>query len=127
MDEDGFVTYRQRIKRMIITSGYNVYPAQIEEVLEKHRAVADATVIGVPHPYKIEVGKVFAVLNDGYDPEEVKSELIELCKKNLAVYAIPREWEFCDSLPKTIVGKTDYRKLQEEELEKRGKEERGQD
>ena len=126
MDEDGFVTYRQRIKRMIITSGYNVYPAQIEEVLEKHHAVADATVIGVPHPYKIEVGKVFAVLNDGYDPEEVKSELIELCKKNLAVYAIPREWEFCDSLPKTIVGKTDYRKLQEEELEKREKEERGQ-
>ena len=123
MDEDGFITYRQRIKRMIITSGYNVYPAQIEEVLEKHPAVSEVTVIGVPHPYKIEVGKVFAVLRDGFDPEAVKEELIELCKKNLAVYAIPREWEFCDSLPKTIVGKTDYRKLQEEELERRKKEE----
>ena len=108
---------------MIITSGYNVYPAQIEEVLEKHPAVSEVTVIGVPHPYKIEVGKVFAVLRDGFDPEAVKEELIELCKKNLAVYAIPREWEFCDSLPKTIVGKTDYRKLQEEELERRKKEE----
>lgn len=123
MDEDGFITYRQRIKRMIITSGYNVYPAQIEEVLEKHPAVSEVTVIGVLHPYKIEVGKVFAVLRDGFDPEAVKEELIELCKKNLAVYAIPREWEFCDSLPKTIVGKTDYRKLQEEELERRKKEE----
>ena len=122
MDEDGFVTYRQRIKRMIISSGYNVYPAQIEEVLEKHLSVAEATVVGVPHPYKVEVGKAFVVLKDGADPEETKSELIELCKKNLAVYAIPREWEFCESLPKTIVGKTDYRKLQEEELEKRKKE-----
>ena len=126
MDEDGFVTYRQRIKRMIITSGYNVYPAQIEEVLEKHHAVDEVTVIGVPHPYKIEVGKVFAVLHEGYDPEEVKAELLDLCKKNLAVYAIPREWEFCESLPKTMVGKTDYRKLQEEELEKRKKEESDQ-
>ena len=53
----------------------------------------------------------------------MKQELIDLCKKNLAVYAIPREWEFRESLPKTIVGKTDFRKLQEEELEKRRKEE----
>ena len=123
MDEDGFITYRQRIKRMIVTSGYNVYPAQIEETLEKHPAVEEATVVGVPHPYKIEVGKAFIVLKEGNDPEAVKQELIDLCKKNLALYAIPREWEFRDSLPKTIVGKTDFRKLQEEELEKRRKEE----
>lgn len=119
MDEDGFITYRQRIKRMIITSGYNVYPAQIEEVLESHPGVLDSTVIGVPHPYKIEVGKAYIVLKRGFKEKEVKEELLKLCQKNLAKYAIPREWEFRKSLPKTIVGKVDFRKLQEENKEKR--------
>ena len=122
MDKDGFITYRQRIKRMIITSGYNVYPAQIEEVLETHPGVLDSTVIGVPHPYKIEVGKAYVVLKKGYKEKKVKEELIELCQKNLAKYAIPREWEFRKSLPKTIVGKVDFRKLQQENKKKRVRE-----
>lgn len=122
MDKDGFITYRQRIKRMIITSGYNVYPAQIEEVLESHPGVLDSTVIGIPHPYKIEVGKAYVVLKKSYKEKNVKEELIELCQKNLAKYAIPREWEFRKSLPKTIVGKVDFRKLQQENKEKRVRE-----
>lgn len=122
MRNDGFITYRQRIKRMIITSGYNVYPAQIEEVLESHPGVLDSTVIGIPHPYKIEVGKAYVVLKKGYKEKNVKEELIELCQKNLAKYAIPREWEFRKSLPKTIVGKVDFRKLQQENKEKRVRE-----
>ena len=122
MDEDGFVSYKQRIKRMIVTSGYNVYPSQIEEVLESHEAVMDATVIGIPHPYKVEVGKAFVALNKGYAPtEKLKNELLDLCKKNLAHYAIPKEWEFRRSLPKTIVGKVDFRKLQMENIQKRKK------
>ena len=122
MDEDGFVSYKQRIKRMIVTSGYNVYPSQIEEVLQMHPAVMDATVIGVPHPYKVEVGKAYVALKGGYvASEKLKKELIELCKKNLAYYAIPKEWEFRRSLPKTIVGKVDFRKLQMENIEKRKK------
>ena len=126
MDKDGFFSYKQRLKRMIVTSGYNVYPSQIEEVLEQHEAVLDATVIGVPHPYKVEVGKAYIALNKGYTAnKKLKDELMELCKKNLAHYAIPKEWEFRKSLPKTIVGKVDFRKLQEENMEKRAEEKYG--
>ena len=122
MDKDGYVSYKQRIKRMIVTSGYNVYPSQIEEVLESHPKVMDATVIGVPHPYKIEVGKAYIALKSGYAADEkIKKELLDLCKKNLAYYAIPKEWEFRKSLPKTVVGKVDFRKLQMENIEKRKK------
>ena len=122
MNEDGFVSYKQRIKRMIVTSGYNVYPSQIEEVLESHPAIMDATVIGIPHPYKVEVGKAYIALNKGYiASDKLKDELINLCKKNLAHYAIPKEWEFRKSLPKTIVGKVDFRKLQMENINKRKK------
>lgn len=122
MSKDGFVSYKQRIKRMIVTSGYNVYPSQIEEVLQTHPAVMDATVIGIPHPYKVEVGKAYIALNKGYsETDSLKRELLELCKKNLAYYAIPREWEFRRSLPKTIVGKVDFRKLQMENINKRKK------
>ncbi len=122
MDEEGFITYKQRIKRMIITSGYNVYPAQIEEVLERHPNVHEVCVVGVPHPYKIEIGKAFIVLKEEADEEQTKQELLELCRKNLALYAVPREWEFRTELPKTIVGKVDFRMLQEEELRRREKE-----
>jgi long-chain acyl-CoA synthetase len=122
MDKDGFVTYRQRIKRMIVSSGYNVYPAQIEEVLETHPGVLDSTVIGIPHPYKIEVPKAYIVLKPGFKEAKVKEELEELCKKNLAKYSQVKEFEFRKSLPKTMVGKVDFRKLQEENKEKRLKE-----
>lgn len=115
MDQDGFITYRQRLKRMIITSGYNIYPSQIEEVLERHPAVLDSSVIGVPHPYKMEVAKAYIVLKKGFrESNSLKKELLELCEKNLAKYSIPKEWEFRKSLPKTIIGKVDFKKLQEE-------------
>ena len=120
MDKDGFFSYKQRLKRMIVSSGYNVYPSQIEEVLEQHEAVLDSTVIGVPHPYKVEVAKAYIALKQGYrDTPALRQELLELCEKNLAKYSIPKEWEFRKSLPKTIVGKVDFRKLQEENMEKR--------
>lgn len=115
MDKDGFITYKQRLKRIIITSGYNVYPSQIEEVLLSHDAVLNASVIGVPHQYKKEVAKAFIVLKKGYKKsDELKEELIRLCQKNLAVYSIPKEIEFMDSLPKTVVGKVDFNKLREQ-------------
>lgn len=114
MDENGFITYKQRLKRIIITSGYNVYPSQIEEVLLSHESVLNTSVIGVPHPYKVEVPKAYIVLKKGYKKsEELKEELIRVCKKNLAVYSIPKEIEFIDSLPKTVVGKIDFNKLRE--------------
>lgn len=126
MDEDGYVYYKQRLKRMIVTSGYNVYPSQIEEVLEQHPAVVDSSVIGIPHPYKVEVAKAYIALEKGYkDTPELREELIELCKKNLAAYSIPKEFEFRKSLPKTMLGKVDFRKLQQENIEKRAEEKYG--
>ena len=119
MDKNGFITYKQRLKRMIISSGYNVYPSQIEEVLKKHEAVLNVTVVGVPHPYKVEVPKAYIVLKKGYrNSEKLREELNVLCKENLSHYSIPREYEFIDSLPKTLVGKIDFRKLQEKERRK---------
>ena len=115
MDEDGFITYKQRLKRMIVSSGYNVYPSQIEEVIESHEAVLNCSVVGVPHPYKVEVAKAYIVLKKGYyETDSLKEEIKKLCKENLSHYAIPKEFEYRKSLPKTMVGKVDFRKLQEE-------------
>jgi len=126
MDKDGYITYKQRLKRMIVTSGYNVYPSQIEEVIERHEAVMDCSVIGVPHPYKVEVAKAYIALKQGYrDTPKLRQELLELCKKNLAAYSVPKEFEFRKSLPKTMIGKVDFRKLQQENNEKRAEEKYG--
>ena len=119
MDNDGVFYYRQRIKRMLITSGYNVYPSQIEEVIESHEAVLNCTVIGIPHPYKVQVAKAFIVLKNGYsDSIFTKNSIKDYCKKHLAVYSVPYEFEFRKSLPKTLIGKIDFKKLQEEENNK---------
>ena len=118
MDKDGFITYKQRLKRMIITSGYNVYPSQIEEVISKHEAVLAVSVIGIPHPYKKEVPKAFIVLKKGYyKNNDLVNNIKKLCEKNLAHYAIPKEFEFMPSLPKTIVGKVDFNKLKKSNME----------
>ena len=96
---------------MIITSGYNVYPSHIEEIIEKHPAVLQCTVVGVPHPYKQQVPKAFVVLNEGYKRVETRKELIEYCKKNLSKYMLPSEIIFRKKLPKTLLGKVDFSRL----------------
>ncbi len=119
MDEDGFVYFKQRIKRMIVTSGYNVYPSQLENIIDAHELVQMSCVIGVPDPLKMQKIKAFVVLKDGVTPcDEYKSLLFEYCKKNIAKYAMPYDIEFRSSLPKTLVGKVNYRLLEEEELNK---------
>ena len=112
MDEDGFIFYKGRKKRMIITSGYNVYPSHIEEVIESHPAVLQCTVIGVPHPYKQEVAKAFIVLKTGYHGLFIKAEIKSYCKKNLAKYMVPYYFVYRKNLPKTKLGKVDFKKLQ---------------
>ncbi len=112
MDEDGFIFCKGRIKRMIITSGYNVYPSHIEEVIESHPAVLQCTVVGVPHPYKQEVPKAFIVLKEGYHAIFVKSEIKDYCKKNLAKYMMPHDFVYRKKLPKTKIGKVDFKKLE---------------
>ena len=116
---NGIVYYTQRLKRMIIVSGFNVYPSMIEEVLEKHPAIKKACVIGIPHPYKMHVPKAFIVLKDGIEATpKIKKEIVELCKENLSVYAKPKYFEFRAELPKTLYGKINYKELEKEELEK---------
>ena len=112
---NGIVYYTQRLKRMIVVSGFNVYPANIEEVISKHKAVLKVCVIGIPHPYKMHVPKAIIVLKEGYSENSVLCELQELCQKELSVYGIPREFEFRKDLPKTLYGKIDYQNLEKEE------------
>lgn len=115
IDKDGIIYYRQRLKRMIITSGYNVYPSHIESVIEEHEAVLKCTVVGIPHPYKVEVPKAYIVLKNEYkDNLSVKSSIKKYCEKNLSKYSIPYEFEYRKSLPKTLIGKIDINKLKEE-------------
>lgn len=119
MDEDGFIYFKQRLKRMIVTSGYNVYPSQIENILDGFESVQMSCVIGVPDPYKVQKVKAFVMLKPGYEPnEETKQNILAYCKKNIAKYAMPYDIEFRESLPKTLVGKVAYRVLEEEELAK---------
>jgi len=112
MDEEGFIYFRQRIKRMIVTSGYNVYPSQIENILEGHPAVQRSCVIGVPDPYKMQKVKAFVVLKEGYanTPETVES-IMQHCREHIAKYAMPYTIEVRDSLPTTLVGKVAYTQL----------------
>ncbi len=123
MDEEGFIYFRQRIKRMIVTNGYNVYPSQMENILDGNEYVQMSCVIGVPDSLKVQKVKAFIVLKSGYAPTEaVKKEILEYCKKHIAKYALPYDIEFRDDLPKTLVGKVAYRVLEEEELAKIEKE-----
>lgn len=116
MDPDGFIYFRQRIKRMIVTSGYNVYPSQIENLLDAHECVHMSCVIGVKDPYKMQKVKAFVVLKPGFEAnDETREKIMDYCRKNIAKYALPYEIEFRSELPKTLVGKVAYRILEEEE------------
>ncbi len=112
MDDEGFIYFKQRIKRMIITSGYNVYPSQIENIMEAHPAVRRSCVIGVPDPYKMQKVKAFVILADGVeDSPEIRESIMEHCRKHIAKYALPYVIEVRDSLPTTLVGKIAYTQL----------------
>ena len=119
MDEEGFIFFKGRAKRMIISSGYNVYPAQIENILDAHDKVQMSCVIGVPDSYKMQKVKAFVKPAAGVPAnEQTKKELLDYCSRHIAKYAMPYDIEFREDLPKTLVGKVAYRVLEEEELEK---------
>lgn len=112
MDEDGFIYYRQRLKRLIISSGYNIYPNYIENIICKNPYVDTCAVIGIPHPYKKQVVKVFIVLKDDLKPTtSIKKQIKKYCEENLARYSWPYEYEYRTTLPKTLIGKIDYKHL----------------
>ena len=120
MDDDGYFHFKQRIKRILKVSGIPVFPSQIEDVVSKLPEVRLACAIGVPHPYKMQVVKLFVVLNENApDQETMRQRLISHCEKYLIQYAIPKEIEFCTDLPLTKVGKIDFVSLERIELAKR--------
>ncbi len=116
MDKDGFVYFKGRLKRMIISSGYNIYPTNIENVIDSHPEVRMSCVIGIPHPYKVTAAKAFIVLKDSSkESDELLESIKELVEKNLARFSWPVEYEFRKELPKTLVGKVAFNVLIHEE------------
>jgi long-chain acyl-CoA synthetase len=126
MDSEGFIYFKGRAKRMIVSSGYNIYPAQLENIFDAHEKVQMSCVIGVPDDYKMEKVKVFVKPSNGVPPTEagraaLRDELMAYARKHIAKYAMPYDIEFREDLPKTLVGKVAYRVLEEEEAAKRAK------
>ncbi|MBO7132187.1 acyl--CoA ligase [Candidatus Saccharibacteria bacterium] len=119
LGEDGFFYFAQRLKRIIISSGYNIYPTHLESVINSHEAVLTSTVIGIDHHYKGQVPKAFIVLKPGYKAgKKIEREIRELLERNVPIYALPAAYEFRDKLPTTLVGKVAFKKLEAEEKAK---------
>ena len=119
MDKDGFFYFRVRQKRMIKSSGMNVYPAQVEDILCLHPEVEGACIIGVPDVSQVQRVKGFVILKDpAKESPEMEEALIAHCREHLIKWSCPREIEFRKTLPKTIVGKVAYKVLEQEEIAK---------
>lgn len=116
--KDGFIYFKNRAKRIIITSGYNVFPSQIEEILSRHPLVDSSCVIGVPDILRGSKVKAVIVLKKGVEKsQDTLNSIHNFVKDNISAYAKPREYDFVDFLPKTKLGKVDYRKLESESAE----------
>ena len=116
INNDGKLFVTDRIKRLIIVSGVNVYPSLIEEALSSHPAVKECCVIKIPHSYKFEVPKAYIVLNDGYTYDsKLKEELLNLCSLLPNKYYLPEKIQVINELPKTLMNKIDYKLLENEE------------
>jgi long-chain acyl-CoA synthetase len=112
MDEEGYFYIMDRAKDLIIASGFNVYPREVEEVLFMHPAVQEAAVIGVPDPYRGETVAAFVVLKPGFEQSDTtRQDILAFCKKELTPYKVPKLLEFRENLPKTLVGKVLRREL----------------
>ena len=113
MTKEGFVYYTSRMKRMIISNGYNIYPIELEEIIGKCELVDACTVVGIPHKIKSQTPKAVIVLKEGVpDNMQTREEIRKYCYKNIAKYAVTSEYEFRTSLPKTAVGKVAYKDLE---------------
>ncbi len=116
MDKDGYLTIVDRKKDVIVASGFNVYPKEIDELLFAHPKILEACTIGVPHEYRGETVKSFVVLKDN---DKLNSEeLISYCRQHLAPYKVPRLIEFTDALPKSPIGKILRKDLREKEKQR---------
>jgi long-chain acyl-CoA synthetase len=118
MDDDGFFTIVDRIKELIITGGFNVYPTEVEDVLRHLPEIADAAVVGVPSPHGGEDVVAAVVLEPGnaFDEDAIR----ESCKEHLAAYKVPRRITLVDELPRSIIGKVLRRQVRAQLLERAG-------
>ena len=118
-DEEGLIFFKGRIKRMIISSGYNIYPVQIEKIINAHPSVKTSAVVGIPHPYKGQIVKAYVVLKDEEEKHsKVEKEIMALCKKSISRYALPKSIEFRKSLPQTKLGKIAFKELEDDNASK---------
>ncbi len=119
LGEDGLIYFAQRLKRIIVSSGYNIYPTHLESIINSHEAVLTSIVIGIDHHYKGQVPKAFIVLKPGYrSGKKVEREIRELLERNIPIYALPVAYEFRDKLPHTKIGKIAFKDLEKEENNK---------
>ena len=113
VDASGRIFFSSRLKRMIISNGYNIYPIELENIISKHKAVASVTVVGIPHKTKGQTPKAVIVLKDGFENNlDLRADIRQYCKDNMALYAVPSEFEYRDSMPITAIGKVSYRDLE---------------
>ena len=110
-DDDGYLYIVDRIKDMIITGGYNVFPSEVEEVLYTHSAVSECSVVGLEHPEYGEAVSAFVVCKEGQSPDG--ADLIAYCKERLASYKVPKVFKIVDELPKSSTGKILRRKVRD--------------
>ena len=122
MDEDGYFYIIDRSKRMINAAGFKVWPTEVEGILYQHPAVAEACVVGVPDPVRVENVKAFVVLRQDYQGKLTEEEFINWTKDKMAAYRYPRIVEFVEALPKSGTGKIQWRQLQQMEKERVAKE-----
>ena len=114
-DKNGFIFFKSRLKRMIVSSGYNIYPTYIEKIIASHNAVDKCVVVGIAHPYKQNVPIANIVLKDNYTPNDALTEDIKnYCSLSIAKYSMPYKYRFVKSIPKTLLGKINYKKLEDE-------------
>jgi len=114
-NREGIIFFESRLKRMIITSGYNVYPSYLEAIISSHPAVYTSVVVGIPHPYKKQVAVANIVLKENYEPsDELTEDIRKYCGKSVAKYSMPAHYEYIKTVPKTLIGKVNYKKLEEE-------------
>ena len=115
MSEDGVIHYQSRLKRMIISNGYNIYPMELEEVINKCEYVETSVVVAMKHKDKGEVPKAVIVLKENIKPtKEIERTIKKYCQDNLSKFKIPQKYEFRETLPKTKIGKVDYKKLEQD-------------
>ena len=113
MDDDGFVYFTERKKDLIIASGYNIAPAEVENYLYDYPAVKEAGVVGITDEYRGETVKAFIVLKDEYKGKTTEEDIIKFAREKMAVYKAPKLVEFIDEIPKTMTGKVLRRLLRE--------------